>query len=121
MDTVAYLRPLKAKADQHSFFLMGDDDTEPPIHLPGVSLNLVEWPRLLVIGEWLGSALALPDLPDGVSLELVRTPGNRPVGDYGVSTPLMRFDSCAVMRKLVRPKVDALEMVLVINCRITML
>ena len=121
MGTVAYLKPLKTRADRYSFFLMGDDNTDAPTYLPGVFLNLAEWPNILVLGEWLSNTLALVDLPDDVSLELVRTPGNRPAGDYSVSVPLMRFDSCTVVRKLVRPRDGALEMVLVIDCMITIL
>lgn len=121
MDTVAYLKPLKAKSNHHSFFLMGEIDADPPVYLPGVSLNLVEWPGLLVVGEWLDNTSALVDLPDGVSLELVSIPSNRSPGNYNVSMRLMRFDACVVIRKLVRPRDNALEMVLVINCRITML
>ena len=115
----AVLVPLKAKSDQHSFFLMGDD-SDPPSYLPGVSINLIEWPSTLVIYELLDNTLVLVDLPDGVTLELVRINSNRSPGNYQVGSPLMRFENCIVMRKFVR-NVEMLELGLVIDCIVTIL
>jgi hypothetical protein len=116
----ANLVPLKAKADQYSFFLMGQD-SDPPSYLVGAYLELVEWPRTLVVAELMGNALVLADLPDGSTLELVRIPGNRAAGNYSAGTPMMEFESCIVMRKLVRPDTDGLELVLVVDCIVTIL
>ena len=117
----ALLIPLKARSNHHSFFLMGDD-SDPPAYLPGVSINLVEWPNVLVIYELLDSTLVLADLPDNVTLELVNIPGNRSAGNYQVGVPLMRFENCVVMRKFVRNvNVRELELGLVINCMVTIL
>ena len=88
--------------------------------MPGVSINLIEWPSILVIYELLDNTLVLADLPDGVTLELVRIPGNRSPGNYQVGSPLMRFENCVVVRKFVR-NVDMLELGLVIDCAITIL
>jgi hypothetical protein len=115
----AVLIPLKARSIHNSFFLMGDDG-DPPSYMPRVSINLVEWPNVLVIYELLDNTLVLADLPDGVTLELVRIPGNRSPGNYQVGSPLMRFENCVVMRKFVR-NVDMLELGLVVDCMITIL
>ena len=117
----ALLVPLKARSNHHSFFLMGDDG-DPPAYLPGASINLVEWPNILVIYELLDSTLVLADLPDNVTLELVNIPSNRSAGNYQVGVPLMRFENCIVMRKFVRSvNVLELELGLVINCMVTIL
>ena len=115
----AVLVPLKAKSNHNSFFLLGDNG-DPPTYMPGASINLVEWPNTLVIYELLDSTLVLADLPDNVTLELVRIASNRSPGNYQVGTPLMRFENCVVMRKFVR-NIDILELGLVIDCTVTIL
>lgn len=120
IETRAELKPLIKRSDQHSFFLMADDPT-PPDYMPGVSLELVEWPRTLVISEPMDNALVLADLPDGVSLELVRIPGNRNKRNYSAGTPLMRFDGCVKMRQFSRFDGGGLELGVVFDCKVTIL
>jgi hypothetical protein len=115
----AVLIPLKEKSDHHSFFLMGDDG-DPPAYMPGVYLQLVEWPRTLVVSEIMDNALALGDLPDGVTLEVVRIPGNRSPGNYQVGCSVMRFESGVVMRKFARMG-SVIELGLVIDCTVSIL
>ena len=117
----AVLKPLTARADQHSFFLMGDTNGDSPTYLPGVALELVEWPSTLVVAELFDSTLALADMPDGSSLELVRIPGNRYPGNYQVGTPLMRFDKCVKMRQFARFDGGGLELGVVFDCAVTIL
>ena len=121
VETKAMLVPLAAKADQHSFFMMGDTDAEPPVYLPGVSLELVEWPRTLVVTELLDNTVALADLPDGSNLELSRIPGNRPPGNYPMGTPLIRFDKCVKLRQFARFDDGVLELGVVFDCAVTIL
>ena len=121
VETRAMLVPLAAKTDRHSFFLMGDTDADSPVYLPGVSLELVEWPRTLVIAELLDNTIALADLPDGSDLELIRIPGNRSPGNYQMGTPLMRFDKCVKLRQFVRSSNVVLELGAVFDCTVTIL
>ena len=113
----AVLKPLAQRKDHYSFFLMGEG-TEPPDYLPGVSLELVEWPRTLVISEPFDLALALADLPDGSTLELVKIPGNRSKGNYGAGTPLMEFGDCKKMRQFSRIDGGGLELGVMFDCTV---
>ena len=117
----AVLKPLAARADQHSFFLMGDTNGDSPTYLPGVSLELVEWPRTLVMSELFDSTLALDALPDGSNLELSRIPGNRAPGNYQMGEPLMRFDNCVKLRQFARFDGGILELGVVFDCTVTIL
>lgn len=121
VETRAMLVPLAAKTDRHSFFLMGDTNADPPVYLPGVSLELVEWPRTLVMSELFDSALALDALPDGSNLELSRIPGNRAPGNYQMGEPLMRFDNCVKLRQFARFDGGILELGVVFDCTVTIL
>jgi len=117
----AKLKPLAKRSDQHSFFLVSSDDTIPPDYMPGVSLELVEWPRTLVVSEYFDSAVVLAGLPDGSILELLRVPGNRNKRNYDAGTPLMRFRGCVRMRQFSRFDGGVLELGVVFDCKVTIL
>lgn len=117
----AKLKPLAKRSDQHSFFLVSSDDTIPPDYMPGVVLELVEWPRTLVVSEYFDSTVVLADLPDGSSLELVRIPGNRNKRNYDAGTPLMGFDECVKLRQFSRFDGGALELGVVFDCKVAIL
>jgi len=117
----AVLKPLAQRADHHSLFIVDDDTTTPPDYMPDVVMELVEWPRMLVLVEPFDGALAMADLPDGLTMELVRIPGNRSKGNYALGTPLMRFKKCVKMRQFSRFNGGGLELGVIFDCTVVIL
>ena len=117
----AVLKPLAQRGDHHSFFIVDDDPVTPPDYMPDVVMELTEWPRTLVLIEPFVGALALSDLPDELTLELVKIPGNRSKGNYALGTPLMRFKKCTKMRQFSRFNGGGLELGVIFDCAVVIL